>query len=74
MAAQTLPNGDLMTRSGFIIPASAHRRHLEDLRRRRLEECKYALGQRLTVSYSVEQLREDGWGPRQIKRLTGGRQ
>jgi hypothetical protein len=69
----TLPNGDILTGAGFVIPAEAHKAHLAHARRRRRQRCKYALSHNETVSFSREQLQDDGWGPRQIERLINGK-
>ena len=71
MTPTTLPNGDIQTKAGFVIPAKTHDRHLAHARRRRRQRCKHALSHNETVSFSREQLEADGWGPRQVDRLRG---
>ena len=69
----TLSPGDITTPGGFVIPAQAHATYLAHQRRRRRQRCKYALSHGETVPFSAKVLVEDGWGPRQITKLTGGK-
>jgi hypothetical protein len=62
--------GDVVTKSGLVIPESAHLRYLAHQRRRRRQAVRFALNNNETVPYSAEQLQEDGWGVRQIARVT----
>lgn len=67
-----MPNGDLLTGSGFVIPAQAHATYLAHQRRRRRQAVRRALSEGKTVPFSEEQLREDGWPERTIRKVTGG--
>lgn len=61
---------DIVTRGGFVLPGSAHDRYQAQQLRRRRREVREALALKTKVDYAPEQLQADGWGPRQIRRVT----
>ena len=60
----------MITKAGFEISEATHQRYLAQARKRRRRIVREALRAGLTVPYPPEQLAADGWGPRQIAKVS----
>lgn len=60
---------DIVTSAGYVLPGETHERYLNQQRRKRRRKVQEALAIGATGDYSEDQLRADGWGPRQIERV-----